>query len=739
MKKIIFSTSKFKAFIKEHLLAIFVSSFLLLNAILKTYDLYFITLDKSGILFKNIGSYFISIFNSDITLDNQILDILKDKVESGELSSIIPEDVSDFLFRIKTSFKVIFSKGYLYSEFYKFSYSIRNLSIILTMAVFVIPIIYLIIDIYFRKEPYLVDAITPSVKRWDKFYYKIINPTKEFLKRRIESVVNKGYFRKIFCLSVFLYFNCLNLLIDFFAYYFGFLAVFNFKLLWDMIYILFVDLTPILVDLPLWFYILVFYVWFCRFRKRLAVDILNHHEALNCGFMKGSGVMLMLNGAPGCGKTKTMTDMSMTVEMMFRQDAKDIMDEVRNIFPNFRWDILRKAIDVRVRLNKIKSLSDCEEFIIEDFYGRIRTSLVYNPNHYFDFKKYKSYFYNSLKHESLFEDLIDYAKAYFIYQCDFSLILSNYPIRAEHNKCGNDHMVKWDYNYFVDECSEIVEEGYSKVIDYDMLRLVKQKKTDNENKKISIAYVISLTEFGKERGNTLENAELKKSATEANQKNDGLTDTLRVARHPATIRHRTFIKILFDEQRSSSCGVALSGITEDIITIDKKRMKTKNSMYFFFIRLLLIRIGCSISSKFLSKHEELRNDVNLPYLFFSWVSKISVKAYLNYKNNYSYEVIYFYLENGSLQEINHSESSAQKYYLAYKKIYSERYSSDYLRTFFDLKSSAAAKGIKDLPHYRDIYPSFDEIDLQNSYFGDSLKKNLIQHVEDPQNGSSNLL
>jgi hypothetical protein len=739
MKKITFSISKFKEFIINHLLAVFVSSFLLLYSSIKRFNLHLIIFEKIKISGSNIVSYFVSIFTEDYSIGNQILDLLKLKVESGQLNSIIPESVTDFISRFTYSFKVMFAKGYVYSELMKFGYSIRNLSILLTLSIFFIPLIIIIIDLYFKEEPYYVEKISPSVSNWNKFYEKYVFPIIEFIKRRINSVLDKRYFKISLIISSLIYFNVANIGTDFFTYYFAFLTTFEFELLWEMIYVMFVDLTPVLVELPMWFYISVVYYLFCRFRKKLAIDILNHHEAINCGFMKGSGVMLMLNGAPGCGKTKTMTDMSLSVEMMFRQEAKGIMDEVRNIFPNFRWDILRKYLDLNIRMGNIKSLDDVEQYIINDFIERIEMSFKYNPSHYFNFKKYKSYFNNHLKYETLFEDIIDYAKGYFIYQSDFSLILSNYPIRAEHVNCGTDHMVKWNYNYFVDQCSEIVPEGYSKVVDYDMLRLIKSKNIDNDNRKISIAYVISLTELGKERGNTLENAEMKKSAPEANAKNDGLTDMLRVARHPATIRHRTFIKILFDEQRSSSCGVALSGITEDILTIDKKKTKTKNSMYFFFIRLLIIRIGCKLSSWFLSKHEEVRNDITIPLLFFSWLSKLSTGAYLNYFNNYTYDVISFYLDNGSLQEIGSSETRSQKYYLAYKKIYSERYSSDYLRTFFDLKSRSSKKGISDLPHYEDLYPSFEEINYQQSYFGDSLKKNLIQHDEESQNSTLNIL
>lgn len=718
-------------FLKEHLLAILTSSFLLTFSIFKTFKFYKFIFDKTKILFSNFINLLISLFNPDNEFSIQILDLLNSKVESGQLDSLIPQEISDFKDRIIYSFRLIISDGFLKSLFDGTIIDSRLFSFIFLILLFLIPIIYLLNSIYFNELEFNFEKTSKGYDRWVFIYNKFINPSLKFIKARVESVTNKKYFHIIFSLSIFLYFNGINLVIDFFSYYFYFVSKFDFNSLWDLIVVIFIDLTPIFIQIPLWVYILFIYWLFCKWRKNYAINKLEHHEALNCGMIKGSGVMIQLNGPPGCSKTKTMTNMIMTTEMMFRQQSKEIMDEVRNLFPNFRWDLFRKKLDLQIKLGKIKNLVDCENYCKNDFLAQFNTSINISGKWvYYDLEKYDIWYNDALVGEYLFDVIVDYAKAYYVYQMDTALILSNYPIRAEHNRFKNQHMVQFDYNYFCKECFEILPEGYSKVVDYDMVRLKKIKKEDNPNAKIPIAFVLGFTELGKERGNSLENQELKKKSDEANQKNDGFTDMLRVVRHPATIRHRTFCKIFFDEQRASSCGIALSGITEDILTIDKKKMQTKNAMPFYFIRLLILDFIHSVSSKFLTKSEACRNDINLFTCFFSWLTKLTSRSLVRYINNYNYEVIYFYNENGSLPESVKVEVSLQKYFISYKKTYSSRYASDYLRTFFDLKGQTSELGIKDLPSYKDIYPTFDDIDAQNSYFGADLKKNLLQTLDE---------
>lgn len=716
--------SKIFRFLKSHLLSILLSSFFIIYAALSSYKSYFTIWIKIKSFGLNFFYYWVSLFKSKTIFPPQILEELNN-INKGHIDCLVPENIKTFFERLGYSFRSIIGNGYLNSLLNKMFGNVVFIQILLSMLVILIPVIIVLVTLFFKPKKFSINKKSKSFLTWNKFYEKVIKPIRLFCFNQFVLVLKHKYVRITFLISLLIYFNVPSLVFDFLAYYFYFIAKFDFKAIWESIYVMLIDLTPSLINIPLWFYLLVNYYLFCSWRKHLAKDILKHHDALNCGFVKGSGVLIMINGAPGAGKTLLQTDMSITCEMIFRQQAKEIMDEIRNIFPNFRFDLLRKKLDLWIKQRKIINLVDCESFvryILSLFYSSVQfNNGIWN---YYDYKKYGFYFNNALKHESLFDDLLDYSKAYFIYQSDFALLISNYPIRAEHRLVKNEHMVQFNYDYFRDECFDFCEPTYSKVVDYDMLRLAKKKQSDNPKANIPIAYVFALTELGKERGNSLDNQELKKKTEETNQKNDGFTDYLRVGRHPATIRNRTFFKIFFDEQRASSCGVALSGIAEDIITIDKKRTETKNSMYFYFIRLLIMSLSMNISNKFFAKYEPLRNDLNLATLFFSWLSRKSNRSYIRYVNNYSYKKIKFYIQNGTLPEGVENVGSCT-YYLAYKKIFASRYASDYLRTFFDVKGKTSGLGIGDLPEYLNIYPTWDQLQSQNSYFGEQLNKNLL--------------
>ena len=179
--------------------------------------------------------------------------------------------------------------------------------------------------------------------------------------------------------------------------------------------------------------------------------------------------------------------------MMFRQMSYEIMEECRNLFPQFRWDLLRKRIDWLVSCGLAKNLTDIKQLIGRTIENSFETSMHLNQAIFwgYDVKKYGLYYDSGLKHESLFECMYDYAQAYFVYQSDFALLTSNYPIRVEHTQIKNDHMIHWDYNWFKKECYDLCPAEYSKVVDYDMFRLKKKNgQVGNTKRSCSIFKVI---------------------------------------------------------------------------------------------------------------------------------------------------------------------------------------------------------------------------------------------------------
>ena len=62
------------------------------------------------------------------------------------------------------------------------------------------------------------------------------------------------------------------------------------------------------------------------------------------------------------------------------------------------------------------------------------------------------------------------------------------------------------------------------------------------------------------------------------------------------------------------------------------------------------------------------------------------------------------------------ELNENRYFLANKKIYSKRFSTDCFSDFFTQKALRSPVGIDDLPEYLTEKASFDELKMQNSYF-----------------------
>lgn len=683
-------------------------------------------MDKIIIFIQNLIYWFKALFVSEQEPIVQIIDVLSKAVAEGKIISIIPEEMNMFFERFGYSFSVIISSSYLKTFFEMIGSNLRLLTLVLMMLMIISPLLYLLITSYFKIEkPFFINKESKAVILWNKFYDKIILPFRFFIELQLWILTQRKYFKWIAIISLVLYLNIPNLVIDFLSYYIYYSAnVMDLTLIWDLFVALIIDLSPVLISIPIPVYVIIGYLILVMYRNRLADDILRHHDAINCGVVKGSGILIMINGAPGAGKTKLQTDMAITCEMLFRQMAKGIMDEIFALFPNFRWDIIRKKIDLEIKLGKFKNPSDGERFVDE----KIKPLFFYSINNdtcflHYDYKKYGLYFENGLVREFLIDDIVDYAKAYFVYQSNHALLSSNYPIRVDHNEIGNGHLVEWNYDFFIKECSDLLPQEYSKIVNFDTLRLAKKKDTKSDDGNIPIAYVYALTELGKERGNTLENAEVKKNVNEANVKNDGFTDMLRVGRHPLTIRNRCFFKVLFDEQRASSCGIALSGITEDILTIDKKKTISKSSMFFNFIEKTIMEFFASLSAKFFRNYETKRNDKTVLSIFFAWLSRFSSRYLLKLNNRYGYDVISFYHQNGTLPE-DHQSTKIVKYYLAYRKIYANRYASDYLRSFFDLRTLLSGKSFASLKSYHDIYPSWKNMISQNSYMVDKLASNL---------------
>ena len=339
----------------------------------------------------------------------------------------------------------------------------------------------------------------------------------------------------------------------------------------------------------------------------------------------------------------------------------------------------------------------------------------------YDYEKYGYFYDDKLKVVDVWSVIETYTQLYFIYVIKSSLIIGNYSIRTDNLIDDLGNFPLWDTDFFHRDSREIDKiSRHSHIIDFDALRLGK-KVIENNYKKDSFEFgIVLITEIGKERKNTLELKEVKKGEIDANQKNDGFTDCVKMIRHSATVDNFPFVKIVSDEQRPESLGADARDLAE-IITIEDTSKK-KLAMPFFTITELLYSF---VFNKFVDlyySYRHMRSDNTLLLYLLKKCTSFLHNYYTRIYNKFGYSTLDILVEKGTMD----GRVSEHKYYLMFKKIYSKRFSTDCFSDFFMEKSIKSTLGIDDLEEYKTEKATFDELQKQNSYFINDLvgRKNI---------------
>ena len=511
----------------------------------------------------------------------------------------------------------------------------------------------------------------------------------------------------LWCLSL----NLASIIMGFLAYYFYFVASFDFSSLYPQFRKLLIDLRVPLLNLPYWSIGIIAWLLFERFRRRIALARLRHYEARNCGFINELAIVSMTCGSMGKKKTTAITDMALSQEVMFRQKAFDILQKTDLKFPYFPWIKFEMELKRCMEYHTVYNLATVREWVQKKrnrFYkhGNAKWQL-----YGYDYERYGMTFYDGLKRRDIFFALETYAKAYLIYVVESSLIVSNYSIRTDNVKLDAGNFPMWAMDFFP---KHERESRHAHILDFDMLRLGKKLIEDNPNAGAFEFGVVNISEVGKERGNTLELKEVKKSKDEANQKNDLFNSWLKMCRHSATVDNFPFIKVFTDEQRPESWGADARDLC-DIVNI-AKTSEQKLALPFYTIEDMISEWAFN---KFINLYYDFRyrrgDNTLLVHILKSvtaWLWRRNIRIY----NNYAYSTLKIEKERGTMD----GKVEKKKYYLMNKKIYSRRFSTDCFSDYFNDLASKAKVGLNDFREYVTERASVDELKAQNSYFINSL-------------------
>ena len=601
----------------------------------------------------------------------------------------------------------------------------------LLIAVPVVVALYVILRKLLRRENNRYAEDTKPLKAFKAIASKTYRPAKAAVSSFVGFVREHGFWWKVWAVQWLLYFNVFTILMEFIAFYLYFAVSLDMVSIYRQVYKLALDLWAPVSFIPVWAWVAIALVLIDRMRRKIGYAALRHNEMKNRGFINARPIVLMVCGTMGKKKTTAITDMALSQEVMLRDKAYEKILETDMKFPYFPWINLENTIKHGMRHHYVYNLATCRKTVrhiavcaqtagaipaqrkairrhLKKRYGYTYGNFCFG----YDAERYGEWYNDRLKMLHVWEAVETYAQLYFVYVIQSSLTISNYSIRTDSFCCSAGNFPQWDTDFFSrDTRVQDATSRHAHIIDFDALRLGK-KLAENSELADSFEFgVINITEVGKERKNTLELRDRGVKATEGtNQKNDGFNDWLKMIRHSATVDNFPFVKVITDEQRPESWGADARDLCEIVHIRDSG--ETRLAMPLFFVEELLYSAVFGRFVRLYGEYRYRRGDNTLcMHLLKSAVSAFH-HYYTRVYNTFGYCALRVQVESGTQD----GELDEGRYYLASKKIYSMRFSTDCFSDFFEKKALRSAYGIDDLREYATEKATLDELKAQHSYF-----------------------
>ena len=630
-----------------------------------------------------------------------------DNSEILEWSEVLPKTEDGFKLKTAIYFKLFFNGQNVKSFGTAVGTGIGGVARWVVLFLPLILLLIMLIKKAYSRPNTNHNQDTKPLKAFKWIASKTYQPIKRFVLDYLDYIRENGQLKIAWIVIWLINLNIASIIVAFVAYYLYFAVTFKLTTLYGQFCNLILDLELVLKQLPWFLTGTIAWLIFNRIRENMGRQLLQYHEARDCGFINELPIVSMSCGSMGKKKTTLTTDMSLSQTVMFRQEAFKRLQKQDMKFPFFPWICFEKELQACMEYGRVYNLASIRIWVAQK---RERYEKHGNADwqlYGYDVCRYGLYFDSALKSEYLFDVLETYAKLYFIYVIESSLLVSNYSIREEDILYNSDNFPLRNYGFFT-PAPEYTR--FAHILDFDVLRLGKKVIANNPNAGSFEFGVVVITEIGKERANMLELKEMKKGVDEANQKNDLFNAWLKMCRHSATVDNYPFIKVFVDEQRPESWGADARDLC-DILTIVNSG-KSKLALPFYTIEEML----CDWAfTKFIDMYyhfRHIRGDNTLfVYLLKCIVSKIWARNERIY-NRFGYSVLSIEKERGTQD----SKPERKRYFLANYKIYRERFTTDCFSDYFNDLAEKAGVGLMDYRAYASVKASVDELKLQNSYF-----------------------
>lgn len=546
---------------------------------------------------------------------------------------------------------------------------------------------------------------------------KTVHPVLKALKGFFSFFWKKDIYRRTFLLLWLINTNAVTIALEALAYYYYALISFGLVDFLQQLGKLFVDVLIGWYSLPVPVWAVLFYLAFDYSRKKKGYDVLAHQEAKNCGFLKSTGYISIVVGAPGVGKTAFVTDAALSWVNIHKEESKELIADDLLTFPEFPFLLFQKDIRNGIAENRIFNVPSAEQFA-KDKWERFQKNRDKNELYGYEYSRFGLEKDLGNRMETLENTMREHAKAYFIYLCE-NTSLSNYPIRFDGGLDASKYFPLWKSDFFQSKPQDIEKKSvYAHILDQDLMRMGKTVQEFNPKAGTFGFGIYTNTEWAKSRGNSQTLQGVSKDAEEANQKNDLYEYAHKMCRHASTmVRGKVFFRFIGDEQRPRSLGVDLRDLSS-VLSIESKS-ELQLAMPHFVIGEMLYHWLYQPMLKAYFRWINLRGDETLFSYFclkkpLSWLSVYYRRIY----NIFGTYELGIKKEAGTSYGDTPEQTEAEHhiYYLMPKKIYADRYNSDCYEGFFAKKQLDCGKGINDLPTYAGLGMTLDEMNQQNDYF-----------------------
>lgn len=594
-----------------------------------------------------------------------------------------------------------------------------------------------------RKES--INKDSKHLVRFKKLLFAVVYPVARWIKSFVAFVKDNDKYYKTWLFIWALHFNAIAIGIAVFAFYLYFVVDFTMTDLYTQFIKLLNDLTPMIRFLPAIVWVVIGYVILEYISRKRAYAKLEHNERKNRGLINERGVVTIIYGNMGTGKTRMLTSWALSAEKQLRDQALEILLETDMKFPNFPWVNLRNEVKRKMEAHEIVDIFSIRRWVrslkrrhvyiskkkLSEWYeAKVKSGKASSLTFDYDIQHYRTTYNDNLVVIDFFDAINDYAQAYFVYAIQTSLIFSNYSIRTDFDVEDNGHFPLYNDDFFhrnpkfMDQYSK-----YCHIIDFDTLRLGERMLKENPNKNALGFGVYVVSEIDKERKNELQIRKQEKAAkskrkaeaeadagvVECTQDNDLFNACIKMIRHCTVIANRVFVKVLCDLQRPEDFGASGRDVGE-ITFIDSKSEKVPTLPFYSPYWLIhgLYRVH-SAFDKFRMHYDNVRSDNTLLKYLLMNITAVYAQYIDRTEKLFGCQTFHLEVESGRMD----GDVLLRKFYGMDKKDFSKRYCTDAMSSIFDLPNTVS---IADFCCYADILATAAERDKQHSHFQQDLNK-----------------